>query len=101
MKKYMFDKFFKSLKADGFQIVYWDNTVGTYGKGEPKIKIIFNEEIPFNAFMQNLEIMFCEAYMDGKIDIEGNFEEIMKVLEQNKHLLSRSPLTAIKKLTSI
>lgn len=100
MKKFMFEKWFNGLKSDGFQVTYWDGTTSRYGEGEPRLHIIFQEELPFTSFAKDPEMVFCEAYMDGKIDLDGDLAEIIRVVEKNLKLFQSGPLSTLSKLSS-
>lgn len=97
----MFQKFFNGLRSNGFQVTYWDYTTEKYGEGEPLITIMFYEEISFSTFAKNPDMTFCEAYMDGKIDIDGELEEIIKVVQNNRKIFSKNTLSKFHKLSSI
>ncbi len=90
MKKTMLESFFKSIRQADFKVVYWDGTKSQYGTGEPKITVTFREEPDLN--LEDPVMSFGEAYMDGVIDYEGDFAEIIRVAELNKDRLPNSGL---------
>ncbi|NQS76834.1 MAG: class I SAM-dependent methyltransferase [Peptococcaceae bacterium] len=90
MKKTVLESFFKSIRQADFKVVYWDGTESQYGTGEPKITVTFREEPDLN--LEDPVMSFGEAYMDGVIDYEGDFAEIIRVAELNKDRLPNSGL---------
>nr|WP_054726501.1 cyclopropane-fatty-acyl-phospholipid synthase family protein [Paucilactobacillus hokkaidonensis] len=65
------------------QVNYWDGTTDIYGDGQPKTTITFHEVIPIKEITKNASIALGEAYMDGKIDIDGNIQELIESAYEN------------------
>lgn len=84
IEKVFYKKFFKNLFSDPFQINFSDGDAEHYGEGEPKFKIIFNEPISKADIIKNPSIALGEGYMTKKIDIEGNVQEVIESLYNNK-----------------
>lgn len=75
----MFEKtFFKTFFKHGFdepiKVNYWDGKSEQYGDGEPKAVITMKEPIPIKDIRKNASIALGEAYMDGKIEVEGSMK---------------------------
>ncbi|MFQ9894035.1 MAG: SAM-dependent methyltransferase, partial [Emergencia sp.] len=47
------------------------------GEGEPTFTVKFNESIPLSDLMTSTSIALGEAYMDGKLQIEGDLYEAL------------------------
>lgn len=47
------------------------------GEGEPTFTVKFNESIPLSDLMTSTSIALGEAYMDGKLEIEGDLYEAL------------------------
>ncbi|KRM76857.1 cyclopropane fatty acid synthase-like protein [Secundilactobacillus collinoides DSM 20515 = JCM 1123] len=80
--KTMLEKtFYKTFLSRSFNIpitvTYWDGKTETYGEGEPKIHITFNEPIPIKEITRNASIALGEGYMDKKIEIDGSIEDLL------------------------
>ncbi|WP_137598021.1 SAM-dependent methyltransferase [Paucilactobacillus kaifaensis] len=79
--------FYKSFLSKTFNIPvkvnYWDGTSDVYGDGQPKTTITFREAIPIKEITRNASIALGEAYMDGKIDIDGNIQELIESAYEN------------------
>ncbi len=73
--------FYKSLLSHSFNIpvkvVYWDGKSAVYGDGEPEVTIIFKEKLPIRDVTKNASIALGEAYMDGKIEIDGSIQKLI------------------------
>ncbi|MBD7895484.1 class I SAM-dependent methyltransferase [Limosilactobacillus sp. Sa3CUN2] len=73
--------FYKSLLSHAFNIpvkvVYWDGKSAVYGEGEPEVTITFKEKIPIRDVTKNASIALGEAYMDGKIEIDGSIQKLI------------------------
>ncbi len=93
--------FAKAYKGGSFSIEFWDKEVVKFGLESPKFHIKFNKKLPVNVISKDLGLVFGEAYMDGFIDITGDFDEVAKVLyfyANRKHL--RKYARATNKLSS-
>ena len=73
--------YYKSLLSRSFNIpvkvVYWDGKSAVYGDGEPEVTITFKEKIPIRDVTKNASIALGEAYMDGKIEIDGSIQKLI------------------------
>ena len=73
--------FYKSLLSHSFNIpvkvVYWDGKSAVYGDGEPEVTITFKEKLPIRDVTKNASIALGEAYMDGKIEIDGSIQTLI------------------------
>lgn len=79
----MIDKvFYKTLLSKSFNIPvkinFWDGESKVYGQGEPEVIITFKEAIPVKDVMHNASIALGEAYMDGRIEIEGSIQKLIE-----------------------
>ncbi len=79
--------FYKTFLSRSFNIpitvTYWDGKTETYGEGEPKIHITFNEPIPIKEITRNASIALGEGYMDKKIEIDGSIEDLLIAAYEN------------------
>ncbi|KRM06254.1 cyclopropane-fatty-acyl-phospholipid synthase [Liquorilactobacillus ghanensis DSM 18630] len=78
----MIDKlFYKTLLSKSFNIpvkvIYWDGKAEQYGDGEPEATITFKEAIPVKDITRNASIALGEAYMDGRIEIDGSIQKLI------------------------
>lgn len=84
LDKVFFRKFLEEIFSDEIQVQYWDGTIERCGKGEPKFKIYINAHIPKADILRDPFLTFGEAYMDSKIDFDGNLQEIIESVYKNK-----------------
>nr|WP_207754926.1 cyclopropane-fatty-acyl-phospholipid synthase family protein [Desulforadius tongensis] len=94
----MLKLFLEKFTGGGFKVVFWDGEEVQYGTGPPRVKIIFNQPLPLTFNLEDPILAFGEAYMDGIIDFEGDFEEIIRIVEMNKQNITGDGFTG--KITS-
>ncbi|MBK1971470.1 SAM-dependent methyltransferase [Campylobacter sp. TTU_617] len=63
-----------------FKVVFWDKEELILGDNQPKFSLILKEKIPFFVLFKDISLVFAQYYMQGKLDIEGDYDEIAKVL---------------------
>lgn len=92
MQKYLLRAIFRCFKGGSFTVTYWDGTSETYGDGEgeePPVRIIINEELNLQEMLSDPEVKFGEAYMDQKIDFEGDLRALFRLLIKNEELFNK------------
>ncbi|MBM7556567.1 SAM-dependent methyltransferase [Halanaerobacter jeridensis] len=88
---------FEKIDNANYQVEFWDGEVVTQGTAPYKVKIIIKNPVPWSSLLNNPILTLGEAYMAGKIKIKGNFQELIKIINQaNNHL----PLTNLIKKSS-
>ncbi|WP_283680309.1 cyclopropane-fatty-acyl-phospholipid synthase family protein [Lentilactobacillus sp. Marseille-Q4993] len=74
-------QFYKTLFKKSFdmpvKVNYWDGSSEVYGDGTPQVAITFHEPISIRSVMKNASIALGEAYMDGRIEIDGSIEDLI------------------------
>ncbi|MBM0636687.1 cyclopropane-fatty-acyl-phospholipid synthase family protein [Campylobacter sp. VicNov18] len=70
----------KKWNYGDFRIVFWDKEEVFIGKKPSKFSLIFKEKIPFLKLFEDTSLVFAKHYMEAKLDIEGDYDEIAKVL---------------------
>ncbi|PAF45344.1 class I SAM-dependent methyltransferase [Helicobacter sp. 11S02629-2] len=69
-----------------FELVLWDKGVIKKGDGEPKFKIVFTKTPTSKVLTggtMDASLIFGELYMDGFIEIEGDFDSAILLLHKN------------------
>lgn len=84
MKKDMIKGLFEQFGGVNFEVNFWDGEVTRYGRESPKVKIIFNKPFPLSFNAEDPILSMGEAYMEGIWDFEGEFEEIVRMVEINR-----------------
>ncbi|MEY8441875.1 cyclopropane-fatty-acyl-phospholipid synthase family protein [Lactobacillaceae bacterium 24-114] len=86
--------FYKSLLSHSFNIpvkvVYWDGKSAVYGDGDPEVTITLKEKLPIRDVTKNASIALGEAYMDGKIEIDGSIQKLITSAYENADSFMRS-----------
>lgn len=88
--KIFYKTLLEGLFSDPFEVEFWDGEVENYGQGESKFKIIFNEHIPKGDIIKDPFIAFGEGYMTKKIEIEGDIQEVLESLYNNRESFLRN-----------
>nr|WP_286028741.1 cyclopropane-fatty-acyl-phospholipid synthase family protein [Ligilactobacillus agilis] len=72
---------FKQLLKHSFnipvEVTYPNGKVEQYGGLNPEVKIKINEKISLKVLTENASIALGEAYMDGKIEVEGSLQKLI------------------------
>ncbi len=80
---------FKNIFSDPFQLEFPDGDLVSYGQGEYKFKLIFNEYISKEDIIKDPSIALGEGYMTRKIDIVGSVQDVIESLYNNKESFLR------------
>src|ERR1044071_1581453 len=83
-----FEKLFARLRVPG-EIVLPNRAIVTLGRGEPRFRITVHDERLLRRPQDELSL--GQAYVDGRIDLEG---DMLAILEVRKHLTDRFRLGA-------
>jgi cyclopropane-fatty-acyl-phospholipid synthase len=59
------------------KVIYWDGKTEQYGDGKPEVTITFKEAVPVKEITRNASIALGEAYMDGRIEIDGSIQKLI------------------------
>ncbi len=89
MSKAIWAPVFNSIKHGGLIVRYWDGQEATYGPEPAPVKIIFNTEPSALKLIEDPVLALGEAYMDGQVDFEGDFDALIGLLSANfRHRLT-------------
>lgn len=107
MKKAMLESVLQNIRYGTIKVRYWDGLESQYGNGEPTFKFIFNKE-PLFSDLNDVSLVLGELYMDGILDFEGKFDNLLEIMEMNKSLINSKQgtmkkifTTAVKSLASV
>ena len=90
--KVFYKKLFKKLFSDPCLVEFWDGEVDQFGEDDPKFRIILHEPIPKSEIIRDSSLAFGEAYMHGRIEIEGSIRDVIESIYNNKDsFLYQSP----------
>ncbi len=91
MQKQLLGSIFSRLEGEPFAVTYWDGQTEVYGANgehDPEIRMIINEKLDLKEMLCDPELKFGEAYMDKKIDFEGDLKAIFNLLINNQDLFN-------------
>lgn len=75
--KAIYKQILKSSFDAPIDVEFWDGETVHFGEGESIAKIIMHELIPIKEIIAHASLTFGEAYMDGKIEIQGDLQELV------------------------
>jgi cyclopropane-fatty-acyl-phospholipid synthase len=76
-------KLFEQVCGGSFVVLYKDGTTEHYGDNESQFTIRFNDDNILNLLDGDLLMSFGEAYMDGRVDVEGDLADLMSLALQS------------------
>jgi len=82
--KVFYRSFLKNIFRIPFEIKFWDGEEEKYGEGDSKFKLIFNCPLSRTKLLNDPSLALGEAYMTNEIDIDGDLQNIIEYLYQNK-----------------
>lgn len=62
-----------------FTVRFWDGESDRYGRGEPFFTILFNKKESIKSIFAKGSMGFAEEYVGGNIDVEGDFEQLVRL----------------------
>ena len=84
LDKTIYKQIFKASFDAPIDVEFWDGEQVNYGDGDPIAKIKLNELIPIKDIMAHASLTFGEAYMDGKIEINGDLQQLVTTVYEAK-----------------
>ena len=70
---------FEQVRTGSFTVTYNNGITERYGDGEPQFKISFRNDNLLDFLHGDLLTSFGEAYMDGRVDVEGDLADLMSL----------------------
>ncbi len=92
MQKNLLRAICRCIKGMPFEVTYWDGHTEVYGACEdeaPLVRVIFNEKMDLREMLLEPEVKFGEAYMDQKIDFEGDVKALFNLLIHNEEVFKK------------
>ncbi len=65
-------------------ITLWDNQKIPFGKGTPRFNLKIKDPETFEAILTQPSMAFGEAYINGKIEVEGELSEVLEWIYRNR-----------------
>lgn len=104
MQKMLLQKLFSQVHDGGLDVQYWDGTCEQYGDGEPSARLIINDSSVVGRVFIEPERAFGESYMDGRVEVEGDLQEVVRLAIVNQDILddrAKRESLALKALKAI
>lgn len=71
--KIFLKSFLHTFKDESFCVKFWDDDEVKVGENDPLFKIILKKPIPKKDILTSTTLAFGEAYMNGDLEVEGDF----------------------------
>ncbi|PUU95771.1 MAG: cyclopropane-fatty-acyl-phospholipid synthase [Halanaerobium sp.] len=86
LTKKILNAVFKRVDGQKFEIEYWDGETLVFNselKSKPAFKIIFSEKLSLNEIRKSPQLKLAEAYMEEKINFEGDIKKLIETAGDN------------------
>lgn len=96
LTKKILETVFSNVKGEKFTIEYWDGSSEVFNQNlnsDSAFKISFKEKLDLNEIRKSPQLKLGEAYMEQKMDFEGDLKKLIKTAGENTIALKK----AIKK----
>lgn len=77
LEKAAYKQIFKTSFKSPVTVEFWDGETQAYGEGTPIAKIIMHEPVSIKDIMAHASLTLGEAYMDGKIEVQGDLQQLV------------------------
>ena len=74
---------FEQVRGGSFTVTYNDGITERYGDGDPQFKISFLGDNLLDFLDGDMLTSFGEAYMDGRVDVEGDLADLLALALQS------------------
>ena len=72
-------KLFERARGGSFAVIYKNGTTEHFGDSEPQFTVRFNDDDILDLIGDDLLASFGEAYMDGRVDLDGDLADLMSL----------------------
>ena len=66
------------------KITLWDGQEIYFGRGEPRFNLKITDPETFEAILTRPALSFGEAYVNGKVSIDGNLQDVLEWIYLNR-----------------
>lgn len=80
LEKSLIKLMLKKWNYGDFRVVFWDKEEIFIGKKPAQFSLIFKEKIPLLKLFGDTSLVFAKHYMEAKLDIEGDYDELARIL---------------------
>lgn len=89
IEKKMLQRLFGQIATGSFTVEFWDGSEEQYGQGSPFFKVIIRDSAYAGRLLKNPTLAFGEAYVDGAMELEGDLNDVFRLLYLNKSVLEK------------
>ena len=82
--KIFIKSFLNNFEEESFSAKLWDEEEIKVGQGDPLFKVTLNKPIPKKELLSSATLAFGEAYMDGNLQVEGDFLTMLNTVLKYK-----------------
>ena len=82
--KIFIKSFLHTFKDESFCVKFWDGDEVKVGENEPLFKITLKKPIPKKDILTSTTLAFGEAYMNGDLEVEGDFSLMLNTVLKYK-----------------
>ncbi len=82
--KIFIKSFLNNFEEESFSVKLWDEEEIKVGQGDPLFKVTLNKPIPKKELLSSATLAFGEAYMDGNLQVEGDFLTMLNTVLKYK-----------------
>ena len=80
---YALDRLFEQMRGGAFAVRYKDGSPTPIRKREPRFTVRLNDDEVLDLVGDDLLTSFGEAYMDGRVDVEGDLADLLSLALQS------------------
>ncbi|MGI5912198.1 MAG: class I SAM-dependent methyltransferase [Syntrophomonadaceae bacterium] len=98
IQKGLYRTLLKKMKGCTFAVTFWDGETDIYNDvngSEPIFHLTFKEKIPASTLMSDAQLKLGEAYMQGKLVMDGDLKEILQLAAENANLFDQEDSSGI------
>lgn len=81
-KQMLIRRVFEQMRGS-FSVTYWNGNTEKYGENKPQFKIKFCDDNILDLLHGDLLMTFGDAYMDGRVDFDGDLADLMSLALQS------------------
>lgn len=82
------DTLLEQVRGGCFAVTYKGGATKRYGSGEPQFTVCFKDDHVLDLVGEDMLTTFGEAYMDGRVDVEGDLAELIALALRSGSLSS-------------
>ena len=94
-EKRIFDVVLRRISRGGVAVRYWDGATHVYGPESPYFTLIVRAPSAVRGLLRNAALGLGEAYMDGRIEIDGPLSNVGRLVIENQAELEKLPFAQL------